>query len=142
SDGCHTDTCIQGNNLGSGLAPNVDRGPYLERGAFMRVARQSGGKPLLSQFDPSPAEPTVPKPPCLSATRDCAASHLSWKAPDNGGADIVNYQIFRGTSPGTEALIGQTGVPRDSFNDTSADPLVAHYYYVVKAINAMGTGLA
>jgi len=129
SDGCVTVGCI------SGGAPN-------DFSAHMRVARQFGGKPILALFDPNPAEPVVPKPPCLSATRDCTASHLSWKAPDNGGADIVNYQIFRGTSPGTEALIGQTGVPRDSFNDTSADPLVAHYYYVVKAINATGTGPA
>ena len=110
SDGCHTLTCIHGNNLGSGLAPNVDRGPYLERGAFMRVARQSGGKPLLAQFDPSPAEPVVPKPPCLSATRDCSASHLTWKAPDNGGADITGYAILRGTSAGGETvLVANTG---------------------------------
>jgi Bacterial Ig domain/Dockerin type I domain len=142
SDGCHTDTCIQGNNLGSGLAPNVDRGPYLERGAFMRVARQSGGKPLLSQFDPNPAEPTVPKPPCLSATRDCAASHLSWKAPDNGGADITGYAILRGTTSGGETvLVANTGNLNTTFDDP-VDPSVRHYFYVVKAINAQGIGVA
>src|SRR5204862_5431071 len=76
SDGCHTDTCIHGNNLGSGQNPDVDRGPYLERGAFMRVARQSGGKPLLDQFDSSPAEPAVRKAACLSATSDCTGGHF------------------------------------------------------------------
>jgi hypothetical protein len=141
SDGCHTDTCIHGNNLGSGLAPDVDRGPYLERGAFMRVARQSGGKPLLAQFDPTPAEPAVPKPPCLSAKRDCAASHLSWKAPDNGGADIISYQVFRGTASGGPYIpLGPTGNAQTTFDDTT-DPSVRHYFYVVKAINAQGTGL-
>ena len=128
SDGCVTVGCI------SGTAPN-------DFTAHMRVARQSGGKPLLSQFDPTPAEPTVPKPACLSGTRDCAASHLTWKTPDNGGADIVNYQIFRGTTPGSETLIGQTGVPKPSFNDMTANPSVGHYFYVVKAVNAKGTGL-
>jgi len=128
SDGCHSLTCIQGNNSAG------------ERGAFMRVARQSGGKPLLSQFDPSPAEPRLPKPPCLSGTRDCAASHLTWKAPDNGGSDIINYQIFRGTTPGTEVLIGQTGNANTTFDDT-VDPSVRHYFYVVKAVNGQGTGL-
>src|SRR5438105_11603312 len=108
--------------------------------SHMRVARQSGGKPLFSQFDPSPIEPIVPKPACLSGTRDCAAAHLTWKIPDNGGADIVNYQIFRGTSPGNEVLIGQTGVPKPSFNDTTTDPSVSHYFYVIKAINGKGTG--
>jgi hypothetical protein len=142
SDGCHTDTCIHGNNLGSGLAPNVDRGPYLERGAFMRVARQSGGKPLLSQFDPSPAEPTAPKPPCLSATRDCAASHLSWKAPDNSGADITGYAILRGTTSGGETvLVANTGNLNTTFDDP-VDPSMRHYFYVVKAINARGIGVA
>jgi hypothetical protein len=128
SDGCVTEGCI------AGTAPN-------DFSAHMRVARQSGGKPLLSQFDPSPAEPAVPKPACLSGTRDCTASHLSWKIPDNSGSDIVNYQIFRGTTTGTETLIGQTGVPKPSFNDTTVDPTVPHYFYVVKAINAKGTGL-
>ena len=82
----------------------------------------------------------APKPSCLSGTRDPLAAHLTWKAPDNRGADIVNYQIFRGTAPGNEVLLGQTGVAKNSFNDTSADPSVAHYYYVVKAMNAAGTG--
>jgi hypothetical protein len=79
----------------------------------------------------------APKPPCLSGTRDPSASHLIWKAPDNGGSDIVNYQIWRGTSPGGEVLLAQTD--RTTFTDTTADPAVPHYYYVVKAINAAGT---
>jgi len=123
SDGCVTEGCI------AGTAAN-------DFVAFMRVARQSGGKPLFSNFDP--VEPAAPKPPCLSGMRDPAASHLSWKAPDNGGSDIVNYQILRGTSPGAESLLAQTN--RTTFDDTTADPAVTHYYYVVKAINASGTG--
>jgi hypothetical protein len=142
SDGCHTLTCINGDNLGSGDPPAVDRGPYLERGAFMRVARQSGGKPLLAQFDPTPAEPVAPKPACLSATRDCAGSHLSWKAPDNGGADITGYAILRGTSAGGEAvLVANTGNTNTTFDDP-VDSSVRHYFYTVKAINAQGAGLA
>src|SRR4029077_13988891 len=123
SDGCVTEGCS------AGTASN-------DFVAFMRVARQSGGKPLFANFDP--IEPAAPKAPCLSGTRDPAASHLSWKAPDNGGSDIVNYQILRGTSPGGVALLAQTDRP--TFNDTSADPAVTHYYYLVKAINAVGIG--
>src|SRR5207253_1337445 len=122
SDGCVTAGCI------AGTAAN-------DFVAFMRVARQSGRKSLFPSFDT--AEPVVPKPPCLSGTRDPAASHLTWKAPDNGGSDIINYQIFRGTSSGTEVLLGQTGNAKTTFDDTTADPSVKHYYYTVKAINAI-----
>src|SRR5258708_39430981 len=83
---------------------------------------------------------TAARPAGLSGLRDPLAAHLTWKTPDNRGSDIVNYQIFRGTAPGNEVLLGQTGIAKTSFNDTSADPSVAHYYYVVKAINAAGTG--
>jgi hypothetical protein len=144
SDGCHTLTCINGNNLGSGLAPNVDPGPYLERGAFMRVARQSGGKTLLASYDVNTDTTVakVPKPACLSGTRDCSATHLSWKVPDNGGADITGYAILRGTTSGGEAvLVTNTGNTNTSYDDP-VDPSVRHYFYVVKAINSQGPGLA
>jgi hypothetical protein len=127
SDGCVTEGCI------AGTAAN-------DFVAFMRVARQSGGKSLFASNDVNVNEPAAPKPPCLSGTRDPSASHLSWKAPDNRGSDIVSYQIFRGTSSGGETLLGQTD--KTSFDDTTANPAVAHYYYTVKATNAIGTGNA
>jgi PKD repeat protein len=122
SDGCVTPGCIAGTAADDFVA-------------FMRVARQSGGKSLFASFDT--AEPVAPKPPCLSGTRDPAASHLIWKAPDNGGSDIVNYQILRGISPGGEVLLSQTD--KTAFDDTTTDPAVSHYYYVVKAVNGVGT---
>jgi PKD repeat protein len=128
SDGCVTEGCI------AGTAAN-------DFTAFMRVARQSGGKPLFSQFDPT--EPVAPKPPCLSGTRDANGSHLTWKAPDNGGSDIVGYQVLRGTTSGGESvLVANTGNRKTTFDDTTADPSVPHYFYQVKAINAIGIGNA
>jgi hypothetical protein len=128
SDGCVTPECI------AGAAPN-------DFVANLRVARQSGGKTLLASYDGNTDTTTAlaPKPPCLSGTRDTSASHLTWKAPDNRGSAIVNYLIFRGTTSGNEVQIGQTGVPKNSFEDTSADPNVAHYFYQVKAVNSSGT---
>ena len=131
SDGCVSSGCI------AGTTPN-------DFVAFMRVARQSGGKSLFASNDNNTdrTKALVPKPPCLSGTRDVTASHLRWKAPDNGGSDITNYKIFRGTAPGTEVLLGQTGNAKTTYNDTTTNPAVTHYYYVVRAINAVGTGNA
>ncbi len=124
-DGCVTPACIAGTKGNDGTA-------------FMRVARQSGGKTLLAQFDP--AEPLVSKAACLSGVRDCSAVHLSWKAPDNGGADISGYVIMRGTSPGSEAvLVANTGNTNTTYDDP-VDPSTRHYFYVVKAINSQGIG--
>ena len=130
SDGCVTEGCI------AGTAPN-------DFTAFMRVAHQSGGKSLFASNDANTDTTTavLPKAPCLSGTRDVTASHLTWKAPDNGGSDIVGYQILRGTTSGGESvIITNTLSTRTAFNDATADPSVPDYFYVVKAINALGTG--
>jgi hypothetical protein len=130
SDGCVSSGCI------GGTAPN-------DFVAFMHVAHQSGGKSLLANYDSNTDTTTAltPKPPCLSGTRDANGSHLSWKAPDNGGSDITGYQILRGTTTGGEAvLVANTGNTKTTYTDTTADPGVAHYFYVVKAINGQGIG--
>ena len=113
SDGCVSSGCI------GGTLPN-------DFVAYMRVARQTGGKSLFATNDANTDTTTalLPKPPCLSGTRDVVSSHLTWKAPDNGGSDIINYQIFRGTSPGSEVFLGQTGNAKTAFEDLTTDPFV------------------
>lgn len=128
SDGCVSDGCI-GGTAGNDFT------------AFMRVARQSGGKTLFASNDPNTDTTTalVPKPPCLSGTRDQLASHLTWQAPDNGGSEIIGYQILRGTTSGGESvLVTNTGTAKTTYDDTTADPADAHLYYKVKAINSIG----
>jgi Dockerin type I domain len=122
SDGC-TGDCVG----------NPDNNTFR---AAMRVARQSGGKPLLAAFDPNPAEPSVPKPPCLSGSRDASGVHLTWRAPDNGGADIVSYAIYRSSSTGTETFLVATGNTKLNFTDITADP-AQPVYYKVRAINSV-----
>ncbi len=106
--------------------------------AHMRVARQIGGKPLFAQYDPAPAEPTIPRAPCLSGTRNTSGVHLTWKAPDNGGAPITSYNIYRGTAPGNETFLINTRSTKTSFDDITADPTQAVYYYV-RGVNAVNT---
>lgn len=130
SDGCVSTGCI------GGTGPN----DYV---AYMRVARQSGGKSLFTSNDANTdtTAAMAPKPACLSGTRDASGSYLSWKAPDNGGAGITRYNIFRGKTSGGEnpTPIGQTAT-KTTFTDTTAKPTVSDYYYVVQAVNAAGTG--
>jgi hypothetical protein len=122
SDGC-TGSCVG----------NPDNNTFT---AAMRVARQIGGRPLFSAFDPNPAEPAVPKAPCLSGTRNSSGVHLTWKAPDNGGADITRYAIYRGTASGNETLLLVTGNTKTTFDDITADP-TQQVFYKVRAINSV-----
>src|SRR5438874_2172155 len=88
SDGCVSEGCI------AGTAAN-------DFTAFMRVARQSGGKSLFASNDASTDTTTalLPKPACLSGVRDSTAAYLSWKVPDNGGSAITGYQVLAGPPP-------------------------------------------
>ncbi len=100
----------------------------------MKVARQIGGKTLLAAYDV--AEPIVPKAPCLSGSRNSSGVHLSWKAPDNGGADITSYAIYRGNAAGSETLLLVTNTTKTSFDDITADP-TQPVFYKVRAINTV-----
>ncbi len=130
SDGCVSTGCI------GGTGPN-------DFVAYMRVARQSGGMSLFANNDANTdtTAAMLPKPACLSGIRDVTGSYLTWKAPDNGGAAITGYKIFRGTASGSEAPtpIGRT-TTKTTFIDKTANPSVSDYYYVVQATNSVGSG--
>lgn len=102
------------------------------------IARQSGGKGLLAQFDSS--EPVAPQAACLSGRRDDLASYLKWIAPDNGGSDITSYQIYRGTTANNLVQIGQQTGDKNTYNDRTANPGVPNYTYEIRAVNASGQG--
>jgi len=102
------------------------------------IARQSGGKGLLAQFDP--VEPAVPQRPCLKGRRDDMGSFLSWRVPDNGGSPISAYKIYRGTTPTNMIQIGQTEGGKTSYSDRSGSTAVTSYTYKIAAVNASGEG--
>ncbi len=105
------------------------------------IARQSGGKGLLAQFDMS--EPALAEPACLSGCRDDKASYLTWIAPDNGGSDITGYNIYRSDATHTETLVGQQINPaQNTFTDRNIDPTVTSYSYRITAVNGLGEGPA
>jgi hypothetical protein len=57
---------------------------------------------------------------------------------DDGGNDIDNYQVWRGTSSGTETIVANAGLHL-CFNDTSLINGIT-YYYKVSAMNDAGEG--
>ncbi len=108
------------------------------RSALGTILRQSGGKRLLAAFDP--VEPAVPGAPLLvSALQNKNNVLLSWQAPDTGGAGIIAYEIYRGTSSGTETLIATTSSKKTSYLNRGT-VAGTNYYYRVAAKNRVGTG--
>ena len=111
--------------------------------AFPKIARQIGGMPLYA--DREITEPRRPANACLSGQRTRERTQLNWRVPENGGAAISQYRIFRSTAPDVAAttanFVGSTdGTP--GFIDPTADLAVEKYYYRVTAVNAQGEGIA
>jgi hypothetical protein len=102
------------------------------------VTRQSGGKTLLSAFDP--AEPALAGAPNVQASVDAAKTkvELAWETPDNGGSDILLYNIYRRAGD-TGAFTLIASIPQTNYIDTSFDPTKNNYYHVT-ALNGVGEG--
>ena len=75
---------------------------------------------------------------------------LTWGAPIyNGGANVTEYRVYRGTDPNTTSLIATIPVDNSTsenkskitywYNDTNVEDHVTYYYYVV-AVNPVGEG--
>lgn len=110
------------------------------------LARQSGGRPLLSAFDDLAnsqltSTPIAPAPACALVEKSLRTPNrtvVAWAAPDNGGSPISNYAVYRASSAeGPFEKVGDAG-SKTQFTDTTADPAVAEYYYRIVASNSMG----
>jgi hypothetical protein len=128
ADGCAGGECV--------LAPSTATGNSYT--ALAAIARQSGGRRLLSAFDPLDVA-TVPGTPFLSAKRNGGRVSLAWSQSDTGGGTITGYNILRSVSPGTETLLASVPPTQLRYDDqTATDPSLTYYYKVV-AVSAQGT---
>ncbi len=87
--------------------------------------------------------PTAPSPPSeplnLFATSGDKQVTLTWDEPTfDGGTPIINYKIYRGTSPGAETFLVEIGVVL-SHTDTGLTNGQT-YYYQVSAVTVGGEG--
>jgi endoglucanase Acf2 len=90
----------------------------------------------------SPFTVNPPGPPTkLSVTAGNQQDVLNWAAVSD--PSVIGYDIFRGTSPGSEdgTPINASPVTAASFTDTGLIDGTT-YYYTVEAVNAAGPGLA
>src|SRR4029077_19732143 len=69
------------------------------------IARQSGGKRMFAAFDPN--EPGVPGAPPVTGSLNGAGTvaTLTWPAPDNSGAPITGYNVYRKVGSGAFSLL-------------------------------------
>jgi hypothetical protein len=86
---------------------------------------------------------TVPSAPqnLTAAAARGKGVQLTWSPPaSNGGSPITGYNVYRSTSAGTEVFLTSVGnVTSFKDNTTSRGTM---YFYVVKAVNAVGEGPA
>ena len=127
ADGCAGGECV--------LAPATATGNSYT--ALAAIARQTGGRRLLSAFDP-PNAATAPGTPFLAAKRNGGLVRLSWSEADNGGSAITGYNILRSNSPGTETLLTSVPAAQLRYDDQTATDAGLTYYYRVVALNAQG----
>jgi len=103
------------------------------------ITRQSGGKRMFAAFDP--VEPVLPGAPKGAGiiNRAGTATNLSWSAPDDGGAAITAYRIYR--TDGAGGSFNLVGTVSDTnFSDTTFPAPATSNSYRLTAVNSQGEG--
>src|SRR5438132_3669888 len=110
-------------------------GPPNSNTAKATITRQSGGKRMFATDDP--IEPTQPEAPALAGNLSNGTVQLSWQPPDNGGADVTGYKVYRRVGAiGSFTLLAT--VSQTTYTDT-VDPTQQNYYHVT-GVNSQGEG--
>jgi hypothetical protein len=127
ADGCVSPGCIAGvDKNDDGFVDGLDN-DAADRAV---IARQSGGLGLLSAFDPP--VPSAPAPPQLTASLQGTGAALAWSTPDDGGAAITGYRVYR-----NGVLAASVGADVNTFKDALSTPTTK---YRVSALNPLGEG--
>jgi hypothetical protein len=125
----YADGCVNCNNTFQGQS-SANHGT---------VARQSGGRRLFAAFDPN--EPMPPAAPQMvsAVTQTGSGVLVTWIEPDNGGSPITGYNVYRGTTSGSETFLAHvSGETTTKYLDPA--PPTGNVFYYAQAINAIGEG--
>ncbi len=78
--------------------------------------------------------------PTLKATGGDGSVKLTWSVSDNGGADIIRYDIYKKNETNVFVLLKSVGGSVTSYTDTDVENGKDYTYYI-KAVNPAGEGL-
>lgn len=134
------------------LAALGNQTSYLDQGLVngqtyyytVRPSSDAGTGPASNEVSARPASaPGAPRDPSASHQGNVNSGQIKfqWSAPaSNGGEPLTGYRVYRGTSAANVTLlVGDVGTSPTSFTDSGLTRGVP-YYYVVRAVNAVGAG--
>lgn len=87
----------------------------------------------------APEAPRTPATPSVARTGARGEVEVAWSAPDDGGAEILGYRVYRGTDTCATTLHTVVGPATTSLIETGLAEGHA-YCYAVAAVNAVGEG--
>lgn len=126
-NGCAGGNCAQAGSTATGNAYT----------ATATIARQSSGRRLFAAKDPK-TNTSAPGMPFVTQVRVGNTVKLAWNEADRGNLSISGYDVYRGTSSGTETLLASLGNVATYKDTTATDPTKTYYYQVV-AKNSAGS---
>jgi PKD repeat protein len=98
------------------------------------IARQAGGKRMVALYDP--IEPAFAQAPNVTANKFGTTALLTWPLPDNSGATITAYKVYRQVNGGAFTLVATVNETQFTETINPGDALA----YRVTAVNALGEG--
>lgn len=129
ADGCNFDhSCI---NITSNSGTRVENQGI----ARLTIIRQRGGMRLFKEFDAG--SPSVPFAPFVNVETGKKSNQLLWGTPNDGGAQIVNYRIYRGENGKSEKFVATVKAGVNTFTDNKIKRSRKYFYHVI-AVNALG----
>ncbi|MFW5928037.1 MAG: fibronectin type III domain-containing protein, partial [Thermoplasmatota archaeon] len=113
--------------------------PSISTDGTLYIAGQEGIHGVLYALGSENEEVTTPSSPQnLEASSSDSEVSLSWDSPaDNGGAEITEYKIYRGTDSDSLSELTTTANTEYTDNSVTNDQT---YYYQVNAVNSEGEG--
>jgi hypothetical protein len=129
ADGCISNNCV---NLPDHSASRLGN----DGTATLTLIRQNGGMRLFKEFDAG--SPTAPRvSPFVDVKESAKGNVLLWGTPDDCGARIQRYRIYRGVIGQGEKLVAEIKAGSNTFVDRKAKRGGKVYYHVT-AVNAYG----
>jgi large repetitive protein len=129
----------QANSSGSWqfTLPKLSVGSYAVTATATDVAGNTSARSATMTLVIFTGSASDPAAPALSEALGSTSVDLSWTTPADGGAAITSYNIYRGTTPGSETLLGSVGQTTVTYADAAVTK-GTKYYYRVTATNNVG----